>query len=405
MCGSIRRKLLKTVVKAGPLPAGPPLSALRPYALFLFAYYAQVGAFAIYATLFFAARGMSAPQIGVLMSLIQVMRIIGPNLWGWLADHSGRRVAVLRLTTACALLAFCGIFFARTYFQFIAVMVAFNLFSSAQAPLCEALLLSAMRGDASNYGRVRLWGSVGFIVAVLAAGCLLESLGVNALPWIALFLLLCVGASGLLIRQAPLAAQHEAAPGLWSVLRRREVIAFFVSAALMAGVHMSLNAFYSLYLEQAGYSKPVIGIMWALGVVAEVAFFYFQAPLLRRFGAQRVMMFAFATAAVRFPVIGAGGQLLALLALAQLLHAATFAGHLSSSVMLMQRWFAGPLQARGQALYMSLAYGIGGSAGGLAMSLCWDRIGAQAVFYLAGVLAVAAAGSAALSFRWQRAPA
>ncbi|NHZ63244.1 MFS transporter [Massilia sp. CCM 8694] len=401
MCGSTRRKLPEAV--AGPdAPQPAPAPALAPFALFLFAYYAQVGAFAIYATLFFAARGMSVPQIGVLMSLIQVMRIIGPNLWGWLADHSGQRVRVLRLTTGGALLAFCGIFFAESYFQFIAVMVAFNLFSSAQAPLAEALLLAALRGDASNYGRVRMWGSVGFIVAVLAAGWLLESLGVQALPWIALFLLVCVGAAGLRIRQAPLVAHAADAPGLWSVLRRREVIAFFVSAALMAGVHMSLNAFYSLYLAQAGYSKPVIGMMWALGVVAEVAFFYFQAPLLRRFGAQRVMMCAFALAAVRFPVIGAAGQLLAVLALAQLLHAATFAAHLSSSVMVMQRWFAGPLQARGQALYMSLAYGIGGTGGALAMSLCWDRIGPQAVFYLAGALALAAAGSAALSFRWQR---
>ncbi|CUI09395.1 MFS transporter [Massilia antarctica] len=386
-----------------PQPAPHVAPKLAPFSLFLFAYYAQVGAFAIYATLFFAARGMSAPQIGVLMSLIQVMRIIGPNLWGWLADHSGQRVRVLRLTSAGALLAFSGMFFAQTYFQFIAVMVVFNLFSSAQAPLAEALLLSALRGDTSNYGRVRMWGSVGFIVAVLAAGWLLDWLGVNALPSIAMFLLVCVGGSGLLIVQAPALPHAEAAPGLWSVLRRREVIAFFVSAALMAGVHMSLNAFYSLYLEQAGYSKPVIGAMWALGVVAEVVFFYFQAPLLRRFGAQRVMMCAFAVAAVRFPLIGAAGQLLVVLALAQLLHAVTFAAHLSSSVMVMQRWFAGPLQARGQALYMSLAYGIGGTAGGLAMSLCWDRIGPPAVFYLAGALALAAAVSAALSFRWQRA--
>ncbi|MFB9245009.1 MFS transporter [Massilia antarctica] len=388
-----------------PQPAPHVAPKLAPFSLFLFAYYAQVGAFAIYATLFFAARGMGAPQIGVLMSLIQVMRIVGPNVWGWLADHSGQRVRVLRLTSVGALLAFSGMFFAQTYFQFIAVMVVFNLFSSAQAPLAEALLLSALRGDTSNYGRVRMWGSVGFIVAVLAAGWLLDWLGVNALPSIAMFLLVCVGASGLLIVQAPALPHAEAAPGLWSVLRRREVIAFFVSAALMAGVHMSLNAFYSLYLEQAGYSKPVIGAMWALGVVAEVVFFYFQAPLLRRFGAQRVMMCAFAVAAVRFPLIGAAGQLLVVLALAQLLHAVTFAAHLSSSVMVMQRWFAGPLQARGQALYMSLAYGIGGTAGGLAMSLCWDRIGPPAVFYLAGALALGAAASAALSFRWQRAPA
>lgn len=372
------------------------------FSLFLFTYYAHVGTFAIYATLFFAARGLSAPQIGVLMSLIQVMRMFGPNLWGWVADHTQQRVAVLRFVTFAAVAAFIGIFFAETYAQFILVIVLLNLFTSAHGPLSEALIITDLRGDLHNYGRIRMWGSIGFIAAVIISGYLLEWFGVDKLPWIALVLVASVALSSLRIKPAPQPLHAETAPGLWSVLRQRAVIAFFVSAALMAGVHMSLNAFYSLYLEQAGYSKPVIGGMWAIGVVAEVAFFYFQAPLFRRFGAPRVMLFAFAAALLRFPVIGAAEKYLWVLVLAQLLHAATFAAHLSSAVIVMQRWFSGPLQARGQALYMSLAYGIGGTLGGLLMSLCWDKLGPQAIFYLAAALAVAGGGAAWLSFRWQR---
>ncbi len=373
------------------------------FSLFLFTYYAHIGTFSIYATLFFAARGMSAPQIGVLISLIQVMRIIGPNLWGWVADHTGQRLLVLRITTFGATAAFSGMFFAHSYLEFVLVMVALNLFSSAHGPLAESMLMSEMRGDLTNYGRVRLWGSVGFIVAVLSGGYLLEWLGVDALPYIAGLLMACVAGAALKIRRAAVVASApQAAPGLWSVLRQRQVIAFFVSAALMSSVHMALNAFYSLYLEQAGYSKPVIGAMWAVAVVSEIAFFYFQAPLFRRFGAKRVMMVAFGAAVLRFPVIGAAEQLLLVLALAQLMHAATFAAHLSANMIVMQRWFSGALQARGQALYMSLAYGIGGTGGGLLMSLCWDRIGPQAVYYAAAVLAAAAAGAAMLSFRWQQ---
>ncbi len=362
------------------------------FSLFLITYYAHVGTFAIYATLFFAARGMSAPQIGILISLIQIMRIIGPNLWGWVADHTGQRLLVLRLITIGAVIAFSGLFFARTYTEFILVMVVLNLFSSAHGPLAEAMMMSEMRGDLTNYGRVRLWGSMGFIVAVMSGGYLLEWLGVEALPAIAGFLLACVAAAAFKIRRSPQGTvASEAAPGLWSVLRQREVIAFFVSAALMSAVHM----------EQAGYSKPVIGTLWAVAVVAEIAFFYFQAPLFRRFGARRVMMVAFGAAVLRFPVIGAAEQVLWVLVLAQLLHAATFAAHLSACMIAMQRWFSGPLQARGQALYMSLAYGAGGTGGGLLMSLCWDRIGPQAVYYVAALLAAAAAVAAVLSFRWQ----
>jgi PPP family 3-phenylpropionic acid transporter len=371
------------------------------YAVFFFTYYAYAGTFATYAALFFAARGMTVPQIGILVSLIQVMRIVGPNVWGWVADHTEQRARVLRLTSVAALVAFAGIFFAESYAQFFIVMVLINLFTSAQAPLSEALMLSEMRGDLSNYGRVRLWGSVGFIVAVVAGGYFLEWFGVEILLWFAGALLLLVLAATLRIRDVPHPSAAHDTPRLWHVLRKPEVAAFFLSAALMCGAHMALYAFYSLYLERSGYSKPVIGAMWALGVLAEVVFFYFQARVFARFGARRVMMFAFGLAVLRFVVTGAGPDLWWVLIGAQLMHAATFAAHHSASVLTMQRWFAGALQASGQALYMSLAYGVGGTLGGLFMTYCWDRIGPQEMYYAAAAMVLVGAASAWYSFRCQ----
>ena len=373
----------------------------RNFAVFLFTYYAYAGTFATFAALYFAARGMSVPQIGVLLSLIPVMRIVGPNLWGWVADHTQQRARVLRMTAVAALAVFIGIFFAHTFAQFFIVMVAVNLFTSAQAPLSEALMLSDMRGDLTNYGKVRLWGSVGFIVAVTAGGYFLDWFGVGSLLWFCVALLVMVLAASLRIRDVPHPPAAHDTPRLLHVLRRPEVATFFLSAALMIGAHMALYSFYSLYLERAGYSKRVIGIMWALGVVAEVVFFYFQARVFARFGARRIMMAAFGVTVLRFAITGAAPGLLWVLVLAQLLHAATFAAHQSASVLTMQRWFAGPLQASGQALYMSLAYGIGGTLGGLFMTFCWDRLGPEQMFYVAAALAAGGAGAAAWSFRLQ----
>jgi PPP family 3-phenylpropionic acid transporter len=377
-----------------------PLQSFN-FSLFLFTYYAYAGTFGTYATLYFAARGLSVPQIGVLVSLIPVMRIVGPNLWGWAADRSRRRVLVLRLTALGATLAFGGIFFAHSYAQFFVVLLLVNLFASAQSPLCDALMLAEMRGDLSNYGKLRLWGSLGFIAAVMGAGYFLEWFGVEALLGFTFAILVLVFLASLRIRErAPAEATHKA-PALWSVLRKPEVGAFFLSAALMCGAHMALYAFYSLYLERAGYSKPLIGAMWALGVVAEVAFFYFQSHVFGRFGARRVMLFAFGAALLRFAVTGAAPGLLWVMLAAQLLHSATFAAHHSASVLTMQRWFAGPLQASGQALYMSVAYGIGCTLGGLLLTFCWDRIGPQPMFYAAAGMAAAGAVFASLSFRLQ----
>lgn len=171
--------------------ASRPAQSLN-FALFFFAYYGYVGVFSPYASLYFADRGLSATQIGILMSLMQVMRIFGPNVWGWVADQSRRRVLVLRLTSVAAALTFCGMFVGQTFVFFFALMVTVNLFTSAQGPISEALMLSSMRGDLTHYGRVRLWGSVGFIVLVTVSGYALDWQGIELMPWIALLMLVMV---------------------------------------------------------------------------------------------------------------------------------------------------------------------------------------------------------------------
>jgi PPP family 3-phenylpropionic acid transporter len=371
------------------------------FALFFFAYYGYVGVFSPYASLYFAENGMTATQIGVLMSLMQVMRIFGPNLWGWVADHSRRRVAVLRFTAMAALVSFCGIFFGQTFTHFFVVMVVLNAFTSAQGPLSEALMLSEMRGDLTNYGKVRLWGSVGFIAAVTLGGQMLDWWGIGFLPWITLASLAMVLAACLRMDESPHPPAHHDAPSVASLLKRREVIAFFASTFLMIAAHASLYVYYSLYLAQIGYSNTVIGLMWSVGVIAEIVFFFYQAPLFRRFGVQRMMVASLLIAVVRFLMIGFGAESVVLLLIAQVLHAATFGTHHSASVATLQRWFSGPLQARGQALFISISYGLGGTIGGLILSGLWDTSGSHAVYLMAAIFSLAATGAAVLSYRWQ----
>jgi len=371
------------------------------FALFFFAYYGYVGIFSPYASLFFEERGLSAAQIGVLMSLLQVMRIFGPNVWGWVADHRSQRVAVLRVTSLAAVISFCGMFFGQTFAYFFAVMVIVNLFTSAQGPLSEALMLSAMRGDLTHYGRLRLWGSVGFIFSVMAAGQLLDWYGVELMPWLALIMLAMVSVVTLRMREEVPIVHRSDSPSVMSVLRKREVWSFFTSTFLMVAAHSSLYVYYSLYLSQIGYSKTVIGLMWSLGVIAEIIFFFYQEPLFKRFGVKNLMFVSLAIGVIRFLMIAFGAQSLVLLLIAQVLHAATFGVHHSSSVATLQRWFSGPLQARGQALFISISYGLGGTLGGLLLSACWDTFGAQLVYVIAALMSGFGLVAAVLSYRWQ----
>ena len=381
-------------------------AATRPaqslnFALFFFAYYGYVGVFSPYASLYFADRGLSATQIGILMSLMQVMRIFGPNVWGWVADQSRRRVLVLRLTSVAAALTFCGMFVGQSFMFFFALMVTVNLFTSAQGPISEALMLSSMRGDLTHYGRVRLWGSVGFIVLVTLSGYALDWQGIELMPWIALLMLVMVTSVTFSLHEEPATQHAQPSNSVRELLSRKSVLSFFASTFLMIAAHSSLYVYYSLYLSDMGYSKSVIGLMWSLGVIAEILFFFYQAPLFRRFGVRKLMLFSLAIAVIRFLMIGWGAQSLAILLVAQVLHAATFGVHHSASVATLQRWFAGSLQARGQALYISISYGLGGTVGGLLLSACWDAFGARWVYVLAAIMSLLGLIAAQLSYRWQ----
>lgn len=344
---------------------------------------------------------MSATEIGVLMSLMQVTRIFGPNLWGWVADHTQRRVAVLRVSALAAVAVFIGMFFGTVFTQFFLVMLALNTCTSAQGPLSEALMLSEMKGDLTHYGRLRLWGSVGFIVSVTCAGQLLDRQGIKLMPWICWSLLGLVLLASLRMQESTHRLVHRELPSVWLILKKPEVGAFFVSTFMMIAAHSSLYVFYSLFLVQIDYSKTVIGLMWSLGVVAEIVFFYYQASLFRHLGVKLLMLSSLAIAVGRFLMIGFGARSLFWLLIAQVLHAATFAAHHSASVITMQRWFSGPLQARGQALYISISYGLGGSFGGLVLSRFWSDTNGRAVFFGAAILALAGFAAASFSYRRQ----
>jgi len=221
------------------------------------------------------------------------------------------------------------------------------------------------------------------------------------MPWMCWGLLGLVLLASLRMRESPHQTEHHESPSVRLLLLQPEVAAFFTSTFMMIAAHSALYVFYSLYLAQLGYDKTVIGLMWALGVVAEIVFFYFQAPIFRRFGVKTLMLASLMIAAGRFLMLGLGAQSLLCLLIAQILHAATFAAHHSASVLRMQRWFSGPLQARGQALYISISYGLGGSFGGLLLSQFWNETNGRAVFFGAAILASIGWVAAIFSYRCQ----
>lgn len=362
-------------------------------------YFASLGALIPYWALYLKQQGFSAPQIGELMAAIMATKIISPNIWGWIADHSGRRMASVRLGSLLGLLAFAGVFAMHGYWGLLAVMLAFSFFWNATLPQFEVTTLEHLRERLHRYSSIRLWGSIGFILAVAALGPVLEGERVNGLPWVLLGLFLGIWLTSLAVPERLVAHPSLEHVSLKSVLLRPEVIALLVACFLLQASHGPYYTFYTIYMEGHGYSRTLIGQLWALGVVAEVGVFLLMHRLAPRFGLRRLFLAAMLLATLRWWMIGAFVDQLALMLLAQTLHAASFGVYHAVAIQLFHRFFPGRLSGRGQALYSSISFGAGGAVGSLYSGMAWDTLGAQTTYYIAGLLSALAG---LVVWRWIR---
>lgn len=372
------------------------MSPLGRLAAWYFFYFAFVGAFAPYFTLYLQDIGLTAWEIGVMMSVPQVMRLLAPNLWGWLADHLGHRTAIVRLAAFFSALGFAGFFFTRDYALMLAAMALVWFFWSAALPLVEAMTLDRLAGQTERYGSIRLWGSVGFIVSVLAIGALLDHLPVAAILWACLLILASVLASALTLPDAKVGAGGTAPP-LGGLLMRPAVLALLAACFFMSMAHGPLYIFFSIHLVDHGYDKTVIGLYWSLGVLAEIGVFLHMPRLMRQVSLRTILLASFALAVLRFLLIGWGASSASVLLLAQLLHGATFGAYHAAAVAALTHWFPPQQQARMQGIYGSLSFGAGGMVGGLVSGQAWDSLGAGMTYTLG---ALCAACGWVLIWRW-----
>ena len=349
---------------------------------FYFTYYMFVGAFVPYWGLYLKSVNFSAVEIGILLSLFQVSRMFSPSFWGWLADRTNRRVIWIKLTALLGLLGYVGVFFGTSFVWLFFVMAALSMFTSSTLPLAEAVTMAHIEPANQPYGRIRVWGSIGFIVAVLALGLLLDFAPVESLLWC---LLAIQGTLLLLTFQIPephVPPHHTDHLSVWNIVLRPEVLALLIGCCLMVSAHSVYYSFFSIFLEERGYSKTLIGILWAVGVVCEILMFVIMPRLLKVFSLKQVLLLSLMLAVLRFAMIGLCTSSLGLLLLAQTLHAATFGSFHVASVAIVQQYFRGRHQAKGQAIYSSVGYGLGGTIGGISGGYALQYLGGETTFVL-----------------------
>lgn len=362
---------------------------------FYFFYFAALGALIPYWGLYLQSLGFNAAQIGNLMGLLLLSRIVAPTVWGALADrYHGQRMRLVRFASLAAVIVYIAIFFVADFWPVAFAMMGFTFFWHAALPQLEATTLTV---HGPSYGRVRLWGSIGFIAMVAALGPALDRLGTW---WLLPVLMAAMGGIWVFTLVVP---EIKTEPPLTKAsfvktLTRPEVLVFFGACALMQASHGPYYTFYSIYLHDNGYSKAVIGALWGFAVLCEIGVFIWMAQLLRRVSLRHLFLASFLLAALRWALIGYGADSSAILVFAQILHAATFGIYHACAVQIVHRYFVGRQQVRGQALFGSVS-GIGGAVGSVYSGYAWQQWGAGVTFTIGAAIALTAFTLTALSIR------
>jgi PPP family 3-phenylpropionic acid transporter len=358
---------------------------------FYLVYFATLGALLPYWGLYLKSLGFGATEIGELIAVTMATKMVAPNVWGWVADHTGRRVWVIRVASVIAVVAFSGVFFVHDFWGLAIIVATFSFFWNAALPQFEALTMSYLGDRAHRYSSIRLWGSIGFIATVVLLGPLLDRHGAGLLPCVLVILLGTIVASSLTVPERPLVheSKRDREP-FWQIVNQRDVRSLLIVCFLMQASHGPYYSFYSIYLENHGYSHEVIGRLWALGVIAEIIVFLFMHRLLPRFGVRRLLLASLGLATLRWMLIGAFVDSAGVLAFAQLLHAASFGVYHAVAIGLIHGFFTGVHQGRGQAIYSSLSFGAGGAFGSFYAGYLWDSAGASMTFMIAAVASAAA---------------
>ena len=353
---------------------------------FYFFYFASLGALIPYWSLYLKSLGYDAQAIGVLMAIIPATKIFAPYLWGWVADHTRHPITFIRLANLLAVVTFTGVLVNSDFLWLAMVLFIFSFFWNSSLPLFEAMTLNHLGDDQHKYSVVRLWGSLGFIIMVVLLGEYYDITSIDRAPMVIVVLLAGILLASLIVPER-LSRQHEDQVPILHVIRQPVVMAFLLVCFLMLVSHGPYYTFYSIYLENHGYSRGMIGLLWAIGVMAEVIVFLMMHRLLLNVDMRKLLLVSFVLTALRWLLIGVFVDNLSVLFFAQLFHAFSFGVFHAVSISLVHQFFTGRHQSRGQALYASLSFGAGGAVGSLLSGVLWDRIDPAWLFAIAALVA------------------
>ncbi|MDJ0803222.1 MAG: MFS transporter [Desulfobacterales bacterium] len=367
----------------------PPPSSPLFLRLQYFLYFGVLGVYLPYFNLYCYHLDFSGAQIGFLSGLRSATLVIFPFVWGMLADRLARRKSIYLLCNLMAALIWSAFLFTRSFTPMLLITGLYGIFYAPLISFLEAYSMDILGEDKKAYGRVRLWGSISFIVVVAALGPLIDRLGITVIIPLILAGAFCQTAGALKLPAiSPPAKRREA---MTSALEWRRVAVFLTCGFLMLVSHGTYYGFFSIHLEQTGRPSTFIGIAWAVAVAAEIAVMFYSRRLFERVSLEKVLLFSFLMAALRWALLylfTAPGVILA----TQILHACTYGTFHMASIIYMDRLTPAGAKTFGQAANNAITYGLGLMVGFLLNGALFERLATRQLFLASALVALAAGG-------------
>ena len=359
-------------------------------AIFYAGYFLVGGVLFPFWPLLLEARGLGAEEIGLLLAVALWLRAAAGPVVAWQADRSGNPNHPL---IACALAApavMVAFYWTEGFWPLLLASFVFFFAYSSVGPLAETIALRTVSVE-QGYGRVRLWGSVTFVIAAIVGGWLLDMRGSLTASTIVTLLLITLGILLVASLFLPRALAKHRAPGLAplkALLASRSFVLFLLATATIHAAHGVYYGFSTIHWTSVGYSHLTVGLLWGEGVVAEILLFAFGAPLVRRIGPVGLIAAASALGALRWVVLALTIEVW-IVALAQILHAASFAAMHLGAMLFITRAVPDSYANSAQGLLGGLTYGAGLGAGLLLAGWLYGLFGADAYWSNAALSALA----------------
>jgi len=353
---------------------------------FYFFYFSSLGAFLPFWPLYLNYKNFSAYEIGIITGVMIGTKIIAPNIWGWISDKTGLRHRVIQFGTFFCLIIFSFAPIIENFFNMVALIFFFSFFWNASLPQFEAVTMNTLGSSYNKYSQIRLWGSLGFIISVLTLSFFTNKLGVQIVPNFILIFLFFTWISTIYINNTN-TNSNKKSDSFISVLKNPVIIGILSSCFLMQLSHGPFYAFFAIYLAENNYSTNHIGLIWTLGVVAEILIFLKISSWIPKYGLKNLFVISFLFASARWLLVSYFPDSVLIIIFATLFHAITYGMYHAVSISLIHEYFTGDLQGRGQALYSSISFGLGGSIGSFYSGYFWESLGGSGVYLYASLFA------------------